>query len=162
MAENLEVQRHGKSSLSDVGEFKKNLYMLGGLGTHVMPPHIHPETGAYVDGLLWLKEDKDGQQRVVPLSAAEGASPVALVFGSYTVMTQPDLDEFGALAKSRPLGDVAMNLRHLRKAGVRPVFVERNDLAKLGDNMARISLLRSRVLQDQSAAPDAEDWSCFH
>ncbi|CAD5227895.1 unnamed protein product [Bursaphelenchus xylophilus] len=150
--------RHRKNVHSERLEFIKNLSLIIPPESHLLAAQIEPNTGAYVDGILYFQKST---KRFVPVKSFDAKNKdiekVALIFATHNILTKPDLDERN---KTRVIGEVAMNCRHLNRAGFRPVVVRKHDLNQFADNLEQTRFIKTLLLES-TAKDETPDVSVF-
>lgn len=148
-------QRHGKTVEADAKEFYKNLNLVANLNTHVTPTHINVETGAIIDGIV-LYDKK--QKKILPKAAEINVyvQQVAIIYATYNNLTKST----GQDEDIRVNGELAMNCRHLRKLGFRPVVIKHYDLLQFSDNLDKIKFIREKIMSEktESYVPTLKDF----
>ncbi|CAD5221772.1 unnamed protein product [Bursaphelenchus okinawaensis] len=144
--EMLITMRHRKNVEAEVLNFNNNLFLIAPKETHIKPPHIELNTGAYVDAVVYVDETT---KKLVPIKAAEtrnDLTKVAIIYATYNLLTKPDLDE---RAPVRLSGDIAMNVRHLQKAGYRTVVLTKHEMAQMTEGLEQAKYLKKAIQEGQ-------------
>jgi len=143
----VEALRYKNRHADEISSFRQILYFSAKLNSFCTPPQLHIPTGSFVEAMLWI-DSKRGKILPLNMSAQEqaNAQQVAILFGVDSLFTKVDIGENGLL-KYRPIGEISMNMRHLRAANIRPVFITQLELNALCNQADQIPFVKEKIFK---------------
>jgi hypothetical protein len=155
----IEHVRYGNYAGKVNEDFRQNFYISAPPETHSTKPGLHVKTGTFVESFVWVCPER---RVILPTSIGEktpNAERVAILLGTYNLLTSIDAgDDLASeeFTRTRPLGELKMNLRHLRAAGFKPVLIDYYDLVAFPTNTQKILFIKERIVEPFKESN--EDW----
>lgn len=143
-----------------IEEFRHILYLVAPLKTHATAPRLDIQTGSYIDAVLWICPEKKTILSLEEGEKSPNAEKVAVVFASYLALTATDAgtsSDAEKLPLNRQMGEVKMNLRHLRANNFKPVLIDYYTFSSISEVSKKARYIKESILQPYDVQLD-EDW----